>query len=53
MKQVIETCKKYAFEVSSLPVVLSLEMHCNLRQQDRIAEILVEALGKENMFFLR
>jgi len=52
-RKVIETCKKYAFEVSSLPVILSLEMHCNLRQQDRVAEILVEALGKENMFFLR
>lgn len=42
---VIETVKKYSFEVSPYPVVLSLENHCSLPQQQRMAQILVEVLG--------
>lgn len=36
---------RYAFVTSELPVILSLEMHCSLRQQHRIAELLHHHLG--------
>ncbi|CBH17554.1 phosphoinositide-specific phospholipase C,putative [Trypanosoma brucei gambiense DAL972] len=41
----ISTIKKYAFVNSIYPVILSLEVHTSLRQQDRMAEILCETLG--------
>ncbi|KAL7702385.1 phosphoinositide-specific phospholipase C [Lotmaria passim] len=45
----IKTIKEYAFTVSPYPVILSLEVHTSLEQQDRIAEILVKLLG--NLLF--
>ena len=36
-KDVIESINKYAFVSSPYPVILSLEMHCSLPQQDKIA----------------
>jgi len=38
-----------AFVTSELPVVLSLEMHCNSKQQRQLAELLTEHLG-DNLF---
>jgi len=35
-----------AFKTSPYPVVLSLETHCNLVQQDRMAQILQDILGE-------
>jgi hypothetical protein len=43
--EVIKVVKRDAFVTSDYPVVLSLEVHCGLKQQDRMAEILKEILG--------
>ena len=39
------TIKKYAFVVSDFPVILSLETHCSVEQQNVMKMILVEVLG--------
>ena len=44
-KDVVEACRKYAFEKSDYPVIFSIENHCSLEQQDRMAEHLVNILG--------
>ena len=44
-KDVVEACKKYAFERSDFPLIFSIENHCSLEQQDRMAELLVSILG--------
>lgn len=44
-KDVIEAVNRYAFEVSEYPVILSLENHCNLSNQKKMAQILEEILG--------
>ncbi|KAK7198910.1 Phosphatidylinositol-specific phospholipase C [Novymonas esmeraldas] len=41
----IRVIKEYAFETSPYPVILSLEVHTSLSQQDRMAEILEDILG--------
>ncbi|KAG8443531.1 hypothetical protein GDO86_012076, partial [Hymenochirus boettgeri] len=44
-KDVITTIKKYAFKTSPYPVILSLENHCSLDQQIKMAEHLKSILG--------
>jgi phosphatidylinositol phospholipase C, delta len=41
----IKVIKKYAFTASPYPVILSLEVHTSLEQQDRMAEIMEQHLG--------
>ena len=41
----IEAIKKYAFESSDYPVILSLENHCSLGQQTVMAKIMIEVFG--------
>ena len=43
---VISTIGKYAFIASPYPVTLSLEVHCSLEQQVKMADILVNILGE-------
>lgn len=43
---VIAAIGKYAFLASPYPVVISLEVHCGLEQQTRMAEILRSILGE-------
>ena len=43
-KDVIISIANFAFVASAYPVVLSLEMHCSLPQQEKIAHYLVEHL---------
>lgn len=38
-KQVVETINKYAFVKSPFPVILSIENHCSMYQQVRMAQI--------------
>ena len=61
-KDVVQACKKYAFERlvaffgvgsshcsvfrSDFPLIFSIENHCGLEQQDRMAEHLVTILGE-------
>ncbi|XP_068727997.1 1-phosphatidylinositol 4,5-bisphosphate phosphodiesterase delta-4-like isoform X2 [Montipora capricornis] len=44
-KDVIEAVSKHAFEVSEYPVILSLENHCNIENQKKMAEYLESILG--------
>ena len=44
-KDVIEACKNYAFEKSDYPFILSLENHCSVEQQDKMADHLTTILG--------
>ncbi len=44
-REVVATIAEYAFVTSSLPVILSIENHCSLPQQQRMAAIFKELLG--------
>uniref|UniRef100_A0A8K9XP93 Phosphoinositide phospholipase C n=1 Tax=Oncorhynchus mykiss TaxID=8022 RepID=A0A8K9XP93_ONCMY len=44
-KSVIETIDKYAFISNQYPVILSIENHCSIQQQKKIAQHLREILG--------
>ncbi|OCT61019.1 1-phosphatidylinositol 4,5-bisphosphate phosphodiesterase delta-4-like [Xenopus laevis] len=46
-KDVISAIDKYAFRVSDYPVILSLENHCGVEQQDVIAQHLKSILGNK------
>eukprot|EP00063_Salmo_salar_P046891 XP_014021726.1 PREDICTED: 1-phosphatidylinositol 4,5-bisphosphate phosphodiesterase eta-2-like [Salmo salar] len=43
-KDVIETINKYAFTKNQYPVILSIENHCTVPQQKKMAEYLLEVL---------
>ncbi|XP_041835595.1 1-phosphatidylinositol 4,5-bisphosphate phosphodiesterase eta-2 [Melanotaenia boesemani] len=43
-KDVIETINKYAFTKSQYPVILSIENHCTVHQQKKMAQYLREVL---------
>ncbi|KAM9855322.1 1-phosphatidylinositol 4,5-bisphosphate phosphodiesterase eta-2a [Aulostomus maculatus] len=44
-KDVIETINKYAFIKNDYPVILSIENHCSVPQQKKMAQYLVDILG--------
>ncbi|XP_041425282.1 1-phosphatidylinositol 4,5-bisphosphate phosphodiesterase eta-2-like isoform X9 [Xenopus laevis] len=44
-KDVIETINKYAFIKNDYPVILSIENHCSVVQQKKMALYLIEILG--------
>uniref|UniRef100_A0A3Q1FMD7 Phosphoinositide phospholipase C n=1 Tax=Acanthochromis polyacanthus TaxID=80966 RepID=A0A3Q1FMD7_9TELE len=44
-KDVIETINKYAFGKNDFPVILSIENHCSVPQQKKMAQYLIEILG--------
>ncbi|KAM3916784.1 1-phosphatidylinositol 4,5-bisphosphate phosphodiesterase delta-4 isoform 1-T2 [Leptodactylus fuscus] len=46
-KDVISAINKYAFRVSDYPVILSLENHCSVEQQDTMAQHLKNILGEK------
>lgn len=41
----IKVIKEYAFETSPYPVILSLEVHTSVTQQNRMAEVMEQELG--------
>ncbi|XP_036386605.1 1-phosphatidylinositol 4,5-bisphosphate phosphodiesterase eta-2-like [Megalops cyprinoides] len=43
-KDVVETINKYAFAKNQYPVILSIENHCTVPQQKKMAQYLVEVL---------
>ncbi|XP_038074700.1 1-phosphatidylinositol 4,5-bisphosphate phosphodiesterase eta-2-like isoform X2 [Patiria miniata] len=45
-RDVISIISKYAFVTSPYPVILSIENHCSLEQQKKMAQYLVEILGE-------
>ncbi|XP_070110909.1 1-phosphatidylinositol 4,5-bisphosphate phosphodiesterase eta-2 isoform X6 [Equus caballus] len=44
-KDVIETINKYAFVKNEYPVILSIENHCSVIQQKKMAQYLINILG--------
>ncbi|NWS69576.1 PLCH2 phosphodiesterase, partial [Crotophaga sulcirostris] len=44
-KDVVETINKYAFIKNEYPVILSIENHCSVVQQKKMAQYLTEILG--------
>ena len=44
-KDVVEACRKYAFEKSDYPLIFSIENHCSVDQQDRMADLITANLG--------
>uniref|UniRef100_A0A8C5EME9 Phosphoinositide phospholipase C n=1 Tax=Gouania willdenowi TaxID=441366 RepID=A0A8C5EME9_GOUWI len=46
-KDVIETINKYAFIKNDYPVILSIENHCSVPQQKKMAQYLVDILGEK------
>ncbi|XP_062854592.1 1-phosphatidylinositol 4,5-bisphosphate phosphodiesterase eta-2a [Trichomycterus rosablanca] len=46
-RDVIETINKYAFVKNPYPVILSIENHCSVPQQKKMALYLVEILGEK------
>ncbi|KAJ6782838.1 hypothetical protein PWT90_02837 [Aphanocladium album] len=44
-REVCATIRKHAFEASDLPLIISLEVHCNPEQQAVMVEIMKEAWG--------
>ncbi|XP_019388169.1 PREDICTED: 1-phosphatidylinositol 4,5-bisphosphate phosphodiesterase eta-1 isoform X2 [Crocodylus porosus] len=44
-KDVVETINKHAFVKNEFPVILSIENHCSIQQQNKIAQYLKEIFG--------
>lgn len=44
-RDTIQAIARYAFLASSYPIILSLEIHCGVIQQDKLVEELIEAFG--------
>eukprot|EP01041_Mallomonas_annulata_P001699 gene1699-3292_t len=45
-EDVVLAIKNYAFKTNPYPVILSIENHCNVEQQKRMAQIFKKTLGK-------
>ena len=48
-KDVIVALKEHAFQVSEYPVILSIENHCSIEQQHKMAECMKEVLGGQSV----
>uniref|UniRef100_A0A0N5A3Q4 Phosphoinositide phospholipase C n=1 Tax=Parastrongyloides trichosuri TaxID=131310 RepID=A0A0N5A3Q4_PARTI len=46
-RQVVDVIKKSAFVTSDLPVILSIENHCSLQQQAKMAQMFKTVLGEK------
>ena len=49
-RDVIASIKTSAFLRSPYPVILTFEIHTNIQQQERMADIMLELLGQENLY---
>ncbi|KDE02325.1 hypothetical protein MVLG_07108 [Microbotryum lychnidis-dioicae p1A1 Lamole] len=47
LREVLQAIAQYAFLASPYPVILSVEVHCDVIQQDRMVELLVSVLGDQ------
>jgi phosphatidylinositol phospholipase C delta len=46
VREVCQAIDKYAFATSTLPIIISAEVHCSLAQQELLADILFEEFGE-------
>lgn len=46
VREVLEAIAQYAFLASPYPVLLSMEVHCTIEQQDKLVEIMKATLGE-------
>eukprot|EP00921_Rhytidocystis_pertsovi_P023220 GHVQ01037026.1.p1 GENE.GHVQ01037026.1~~GHVQ01037026.1.p1 ORF type:complete len:665 (+),score=99.92 GHVQ01037026.1:113-1996(+) len=46
-ESIIQACKDYGFQHSDYPILLSLEMHCSVKQKIRTGEIIRQVLGDQ------
>ena len=46
-KDVIAAIRQFGFVNSPYPIILSIENHCSIRQQQRMAEVLIKILDKQ------
>lgn len=44
---VLEAINNYAFEISNYPLILCIEVQCNISQQERLAQLLIETFGEK------
>ncbi|CDW90514.1 1-phosphatidylinositol-bisphosphate phosphodiesterase eta-2 [Stylonychia lemnae] len=51
-RSVIEAVEECAFQYSQYPVIISLEMHCSQKQQEVIANHMIDVLGELNIYKL-
>ena len=49
-RDVIASIKNSAFLKSPYPVILTFEIHTHIEQQERMADIMLETLGRENIY---
>ncbi len=47
LNEVLEVINNYAFEMSSYPLILCMEIQCSLNQQERIAQLLIAIFGEK------
>ena len=52
VRDVLKAIHTYGFRASPYPIILSLEMHCGLEQQSKIARNLVEIFGHDNQIYV-
>lgn len=45
VREVLHAIGKYAFVASPFPIILSMEVHCCVEQQDLLAQIILDVLG--------
>lgn len=45
VREICHAIGKYAFHASPYPVILTLEMHCGVQQQDMMVDIMRSAFG--------
>lgn len=45
VREISRAIAKYAFVASPYPVIISAEIHCNVEQQDMVADIMREEFG--------
>ncbi len=50
-KDVVDCVCEHGFKTSPFPIVLSIEMHCSVPQQKRMAEICKEILGSRGLLY--
>jgi hypothetical protein len=50
-KDVIDCVWEHGFKASTFPIVLSVEMHCSVPQQKRMADICKEILGSRDLLY--